>query len=190
MARQNINNTPANSGQGDTLKDAFDKVNHNEAELYTKTNELESDKAEKDNVLTKGNPNALKKGDDTELLISDLATAQQGNKADTAVQPEALEDYSKVYEYVDVTSNRNILESDIGNLLIIKGNVVLTLDKSIENINFNFKVKSGSVKFLKGDMTMKDTFGFSQDELNGNVNDFGTAYLSNNNEVTFEGILS
>ena len=54
MARQIITNTPADSGNGDSLKVAFDKVNANFAELYTgvtantitKTSEIENDGAD------------------------------------------------------------------------------------------------------------------------------------------------
>ena len=59
MAREIIDNTPVNSKTGDTIKVAFDKVNSNDEELYSRVFNLEELSSEYDTQLDVTSENAV-----------------------------------------------------------------------------------------------------------------------------------
>ena len=86
MAQQTINiGTSANKGDGDPIRVAFDKVNDNFTDLYTRV------------VVLEGGGVAVAFGDITSTPttlsgygITDAATSAQGALADTALQAETI----------------------------------------------------------------------------------------------------
>mgnify|MGYP007100047528 CR=1 FL=1 len=137
MARQIINNIPADSGNGDSLKVAFDKVNANFAEVYsavtattvTKTSDLTNDGADgthpfistNDSIAFSAVTSLQSTIDDLQSQIDTLNDTISDLNADIVTQASTISTLSGIIN----TQNGQIavMQADIADLYNIVNNL-------------------------------------------------------------------